>query len=513
MMDAMTTREFNTSGPCDPEQHYMVPRTDVVAQGLEQIDRGRYFTIFAPRQSGKTTCFQLMLRVLADRPEYVGTWISMEDLASAPPDIFWDEVRAQLVDAFRVAAPGFEVPPLRNVWDFGKLASQVAESLKRRWVLIIDEFDGVPEHVLSDLMHRFRRLYHQKEHHALHSLALVGVRNITQVSLDHASPFNISEELEIPYFVEEEVRGLIQQYTDATSQPVDQQVIRQIYRNTAGQPGLVCALCRDLVQKFGPKPPEPVSIDAFWPLLQYYLYEKIDKNISNIVGKARQEPELMMKVLFNGDVPFTIDDPRIGFLHVNGVVEKTDKMVDVPVPLYKKRLIAAFRPLINGEAEHYTGVSTDFSAFLDGDGLDVPALLDSYRQYVRRRGFRAFDTEHLREGAWHYSLDGYLSFFVERFGHRSFIEVPTGRGRTDILIVWGRRSYIIETKIYADNWTYAKGKRQLAEYLKSEGLDEGYYVVFSNKHSEDDTLSEDEVIEGKRILTYVIRTNLEPASA
>ena len=128
----MTTREFNTSGPCDPERHYMVPRTDVVAQGLEQIDRGRYFTIFAPRQSGKTTCFQLMLRELADRPEYVGTWISMEDLASAPPEIFWDEVRSQLVDGFGVGAPGFEVPPLRNVWDFGKLASQVGESLKRR---------------------------------------------------------------------------------------------------------------------------------------------------------------------------------------------------------------------------------------------------------------------------------------------------------------------------------------------------------------------------------------------
>ena len=182
------------------------------------------------------------------------------------------------------------------------------------------------------------------------------------------------------------------------------------------------------------------------------------------------------------------------------------------IAIFAEKMLGGGQPVINGELEHYTTVATDFSAFLHGDGLNVPALLESYRQYVRRRGFRAFDTEHLKEGAWHYSLDGYLSFFVERFGHRCFVEVPTGRGRTDILIVWGRRSYIIETKVYTDNWTYAQGKRQLAEYLRSEGLDEGYYVVFSNKHTDEHTLFEDEEIDGKRILTYLVRTNLEPAA-
>ena len=105
--------------------------------------------------------------------------MSFEDLSSAPPEIFWEEVRTQLVNGFRTVAPGFELPALGSVWDLGKLAAQVKDVLGRRWVLIIDEFDGVPEHVLSDLMHRFRRLYHQKSDHALHSLALVGVRNIT----------------------------------------------------------------------------------------------------------------------------------------------------------------------------------------------------------------------------------------------------------------------------------------------------------------------------------------------
>jgi hypothetical protein len=52
----------------------------------------------------------------------------------------------------------------------------------------------------------------------------------------------------------------------------------------------------------------------------------------------------------------------------------------------------------------------------------------------------------------------------------------------------------------------------LAEYLKSEGLDEGYYVVFSNLHTDENTLYFDEEIKGKRIYTDVICTNFPTPS-
>ena len=48
-------RVFNTSGPCDPAKHYTVMREALVAEGQKLIDQGRYFTIFSPRQAGKTT--------------------------------------------------------------------------------------------------------------------------------------------------------------------------------------------------------------------------------------------------------------------------------------------------------------------------------------------------------------------------------------------------------------------------------------------------------------------------
>lgn len=132
---------------------------------------------------------------------------------------------------------------------------------------------------------------------------------------------------------------------------------------------------------------------------------------------------------------------------------------------------------------------------------------------MRRRGFRAFDTQHLKEGAWHYSLDGFINFFVEAWQGETFVEVPSGRGRTDILILFQQHKYIIETKVFVNHTRFQNGKVQLADHLESEKLTEGYYVVFSNKHTEQDTLDFDEEIQGKRIYTYIMRTDFERPSS
>lgn len=57
-------RYFSTSGPCNPDEHYTVMRETLVAKGQTLVERGCYFTIFAPRQAGKTTYFQLLFRQL-----------------------------------------------------------------------------------------------------------------------------------------------------------------------------------------------------------------------------------------------------------------------------------------------------------------------------------------------------------------------------------------------------------------------------------------------------------------
>ncbi|MCE7989849.1 MAG: ATP-binding protein [Caldilinea sp. CFX5] len=504
-------RFFNTSGACVPEEHYTVMREALVAQGEELVAHGRFFTIFAPRQTGKTTYFQLLFRQLRQQG-FTPLRISFESLHSIPRAKFYHTLGRRL--AYSLLENGLTA-------EF-TLADQVdlQESLEkihwgdRKLVLVIDEFEETPAEVLSELLHAFRNIYQYKQHHALHALILVGVSTLAELVVSSASPFNVVDQLQLPYFTFAEVEGLIQQYVTESGQPFDAQVIKAIYDNTQGQPGLVNALCQHLVTVVATDRSQPVRMADFYPTLKYFLTERFDKNILNIVQKAREKRAFMLKLLFSETaIPFNIHDTEIAYLYTHGVIDNVDGYVQIAVPLYNKALITALRPPLNGEAQEYVSAYDNFREYLTPNGLNIDAILTRYREYVQRRGYHAFDTEQLKEGAWHYSLDGFINFFIQRLGGDTLVEVPSGRGRTDILILHQQRKYIIETKIFTDAWYFEHGKQQLADYLVSEGIAEGFYVVFTQKHSADDTLLFDETIEGKRIRTYLIRTDFEPPSS
>ena len=59
-------REFNTTGPCIPEKHYMVDLTERVREIKEMVDAGKYFTINRARQYGKTTTLYALANYLKD---------------------------------------------------------------------------------------------------------------------------------------------------------------------------------------------------------------------------------------------------------------------------------------------------------------------------------------------------------------------------------------------------------------------------------------------------------------
>ena len=58
-------RDFNTAGPVRPEDHYCVPPLNRVnlSEVLSLVRRKRYFVLYAPRQTGKTSAL-LALRDL-----------------------------------------------------------------------------------------------------------------------------------------------------------------------------------------------------------------------------------------------------------------------------------------------------------------------------------------------------------------------------------------------------------------------------------------------------------------
>ena len=57
-------RRFGTEGRLYPEDNYIVSRTAETADFIDRVKHGKYIVLFAPRQTGKTTFFQLALDTL-----------------------------------------------------------------------------------------------------------------------------------------------------------------------------------------------------------------------------------------------------------------------------------------------------------------------------------------------------------------------------------------------------------------------------------------------------------------
>ena len=88
-------------------------------------------------------------------------------------------------------------------------------------------------------------------------------------------------------------------------------------------------------------------------------------------------------------------------------------------------------------------------------------------------------------------------------GAAMYLEVPTGRGRADLVISHSRQTYIVETKVWRSERNYQADKQQLATYLKSESATEGYYVVFDYRENPDPR-AETDIIDGRTIHSYII---------
>ncbi|RKU19581.1 hypothetical protein C6500_10450 [Candidatus Poribacteria bacterium] len=131
-------------------------------------------------------------------------------------------------------------------------------------------------------------------------------------------------------------------------------------------------------------------------------------------------------------------------------------------------------------------------------------LLDNFKDFIARAGFRILQVPDTpQEFVGQYLLYTYLDQFVRSVRGDMYLEVQTGRGRMDLILLHNAQKYIVETKIWEGERRYQAGKKQLAVYLTLEGGIEGYYVVFDHRATPEPRV-ETEILEGLTIRSYVI---------
>ena len=523
----MTTRYFETQGPVDAAVNYVVPRHSERADFIQRVKRGRYIVMFAPRQTGKTTFFRWALAELAaEDATYFPIQFNFDVYEGRPAARFYPhfakKLRAAIEGVFY--ARGIVLPPpLAQFLADATIADQVDmldffEALGRhltdyRVVLLIDEFDGIPPEAVTGFLHALRHIYISGiAARCPYSVGIVGVKNVIQLNQSQTiSPFNIQEEFHLPNFTLAQVQELFGQYTTEVGQPFDTAVVETLHRQTAGQPFLVNRLAQLLTQEMDIPKDITISLEHF-ASAQATLLEEDNVNFTHLTTNARRNPRfesILMKIATSEQgLSFNPDDAVMRDLATYGVIKRgVDRKCEIVNPMYQYRVMRAFQPAINGLEEDYfpANTRTGYQDYLTADGdIALAPLLDNFRDFIRRAGFRLLHVPQLpRESVGQHLLAAYLDGFVKAVGGFLYLEVPTGRGRIDMIILHNRRKYIVETKIWGGAGHYEAGKKQLVAYLTLEDAAEGYYLVFDHRQ-QPQPRTETEQIEGRTLRSYVI---------
>ena len=537
-------RSFGTEGRVRPEQHYIVPRTEEIADFINRVKNGKYIVLFAPRQTGKTTFFRLALEALvAKDPTYFPIQLDFQTMRNAAPATFYQQlyyqINRQIESVFqkRGEAPSealtqfLENTTLTDHFSmeafFENLKSFLDNDFRNQGlastkvVLLIDEFDGIPSTVVSNFLYSLRQIYLSDEMHCPHSVGIVGVKSIAQLDYDRSvSPFNIQDEFRLPNFTLEQVHGLLSQYTDEVGQVFEPEVVESIHKETAGQPVLVNGLARILTENLDIPKTEPITMAHF---LKAHLQLVRGRNVNiqhlttNIRRDRRFERILMDIMSYEDGLDFNLHDPHIDELATYGViVEDGDGMCQIANPIYLYCIMQAFKPTMNGlEREYHHEDNIDgFQAYLTATGqIDMERLLDNFRDFIARAGFKILQVPDTpQESVGRHLLLTYLDLFARSVGGALSFETETGRGKMDLLITHKGRKYIVETKVWRGDIRYQAGKKQLAAYLKLEGAVQGYYVVFDHRRNPEPRV-ETEELDGVAVRSYVIPVIQEQPSS
>ena len=522
-------RRFGTQGPVNPEQHYVVPRTAELTEFIKRVREGRYIVIFAPRQTGKTTFFQrAVVALTAEDFTYFPIQLNFEIYVDCDRSEFYEFLTKQICKEIeRVFQRRGETldESLKHFLDNVQITNhlsmmeffeQVQPFLKhgenwQRVVLIIDEFDGIPTSALKGFLHAFRHTYvADTTLQCPHSLGIVGVKNITQLDYDRSvSPFNIQDDFALPNFTLAQVQELLGQYTAEVGQDFAPEAIESIHKQTGGQPFLVNRFAQILTEELDVPKTEALTMTHFSQAHGQLLDER-NTNIEHLLTNVRRDPRfqtvLMRIVSYENSVPFNSNNEVINELATYGVITKgTDRKCEIVNPIYLYCIVQAFKPLVNGLERDYFPEDTDGFEYLTSDRhIQMERLLDNFRDFIARVGFRILQVpETPQEFIGQHLLFAYLDQFVTSVNAAMYMEVPTGRGRMDLIVLHNQRKYIVETKIWRSERSYSQGKQQLAAYLSTEGVTDGYYVVFDYREIPEPR-AETETINGMTIRSYVI---------
>ena len=485
------------------------------------IERGKYFTINRARQYGKTTTLFMIWRRLSDR--YLVLPLSFEglgDSAFVSEEAFVNTF-ARMMGNYLNSLTQDKVEV--SIWEkfsaktFDELELTITEFCRKcskPVVMTIDEVDKSSDNQLFlNFLGMMRNMYLRRDikgmDYTFHSVILAGVYDVKNLKLKirpeaeqkYNSPWNIAADFKVDMtFHPEEIAQMLTDYENDVHTGMDIKTIsEEIYKYTFGYPFLVSKLCKVIDEELG----QDWTVEGVQNATKQTILEKntlftsMTKNIENYPELKR----FIYAISINGDVvTYDANNPVMDFATMFSIIKcDANRKVRIHNIIFEEVLnnyFIAERTIADLGRQRFE------PNYVHDGQLDMELVLTRFADLMHEE-YRESTVPFLeREGRLLF-----LTFLKPVINGTGFyyIEPQTrNNNRMDLVVTYGRKEFVVELKIWRGEKYEERGRDQLAGYLATRGLDEGYLVTFDFSKNKMQTEPHWTDHNGKRIFEVII---------
>ncbi len=490
-------RFFNTTGPCNPDMHYMLPPEDrlVGAQLHRYIRDQLYWVLHAPRQTGKTTFLQSWMREINSGSEALACYVSVEACQGI------NDVGASMqtiCDAIRGYASGFDlpVPSVDQVGPFfsvNNILGNWAELVNPRPLIVLfDEVDVLQGEPLISFLRQLRGGFANRGAGKFPvSIALVGMRDLKDyitapkggVAPNPGSPFNVKEDSAVlSNFAKADISHLFDQRTAETGQQITPEALDYVYEQSNGQPWIVNSLfMRATMRVLDEDSRETVTIEHIKQAREQMILAR--ETHLDALAVRLEDPRIrsVIQSLITGEPdPFLAEGEPFRLCLDLGLVALENGTPIIANPIYREVI-----------ARHITygtqlAIPQPSWPWQKPDGsLDMDRLMQEFLKFWQRHSEIWEQKTYYTEAFPHLLLMAFLQRVINGGGYIER-EYAAGRGRLDLAVEYHKQWYIIEIKLVhsydSPDTVREEGLEQIRGYRdKIDPAAPAYLVIFDRR--------------------------------
>lgn len=508
------TKKFNTTGVCVPTLHYMVDTKEILNQIVEKyIENDEYFTINRARQFGKTTTLELLYQKLKEK--YIVLDISFESADDCFISLytlaqgFTNKVASALKnndiskELMRLWAE-----PISRELPLDSLNSKISEFCKRcnrEVILMIDEVDKNSDNqIFLSFLGLLREKYLKQrlgKDSTFKSVILAGVYDVKNLKLKlhpneeskYNSPWNIAADFDVDMsFSQAGIAGMLSDYENDYHTGMNiQEIAEQIYEYTSGYPFLVSYICKKVDEEIAGSGAFSTRAEAWTKAGVLEAIKLLIKGpntlYDDMIKHVIEYPdlyEMLNNILFEGqEYAFFEYDKSVNVGKMFGFIKDNNGVVAVSNRVFETQLYGFFLTEALKKNNSQREALPEKNQFIKNGQLDMDMVMRKFYEYYS--SLYSEEDEKFVEKYGRKIFLMYLKPIINGTGNFYVEDQSRNRKRSDIIVDYLGKQYVIECKIWHGDEYNRRGEEQLTDYLEAYHVDKGYLLSFNfNKKKE-----------------------------